>query len=267
MSKCKIRKIYVTNWNWGLHLKYTTQMAPQTPQLDVSLENSEPSERSGTQWCTAHGALVSGGHSPKLAVLWCFMVENGNSLSLGHPIFRHTQLDFLMFNKYTHIISLFGQCILAGVFFIPSLLVFVLGENPIWGVAKATTIAQLGVHSADLWGRQVQYPTDLLDGLALRIGNFKKGASLEIGYTGLYRAIPGYTTFWQGKWWWSTGFWRSRLSNTAISFGDALCRSQGQSRRKVPRPNERAGHKEKDMNPESLLPIKPLNRAKETIVW
>ena len=192
MSKCKIRKIHVTNWNWGLHLKYTTQMAPQTPQLDVSLENSEPSERSGTQWCTAHGALVSGGHSPKLAVLWCFMVENGNSLSLGHPIFRHTQLDFLMFNKYTHIISLFGQCILAGVFFIPSLLVFVLGENPIWGVAKATTIAQLGVHSADLWGRQVQYPTDLLDGLALRIGNFKKGASLEIGYTGLYRAIPHF---------------------------------------------------------------------------
>ena len=175
MSKCKIRKIYVTNWNWGLHLKYTTQMAPQTPQLDVSLENSEPSERSGTQWCTAHGALVSGGHSPKLAVLWCFMVENGNSLSLGHPIFRHTQLDFLMFNKYTHIISLFGQCILAGVFFIPSLLVFVLGENPIWGVAKGKPLLNSGFTRQTFGGDKYSIQQICLTVWLYALGISKKG--------------------------------------------------------------------------------------------
>ena len=83
----------------------------------------------------------------------------------------------------------------------------------------------------------------------------------------LYRAIPCIPHFDRANDDEASDFGVADKKNTAISFGDALCRSQGQSRRKVPRPNERAGHKEKDMNPyESLLPIKPLNRAKETIV-
>ena len=191
MSKCKIRKIYVTNWNWGLHLKYTTQMAPQTPQLDVSLENSEPSERSGTQWCTAHGALVSGGHSPKLAVLWCFMVENGNSLSLGHPIFRHTQLDFLMFNKYTHThhLIIWSMYTCRGIFHSQLTCLCFGGESYLRCCESNNHCSTRGS-----LGRPLGETSTVSNRSAWRFG-FTHWEFQKRGVSGnrLYRAIPGYT--------------------------------------------------------------------------